>query len=202
MVVLSLLRYFLLHNGTEQKFVFGILLAVTLGMLALRRSIKPSSCCSAPVSPCYWPLGKGSLRAGMRWALHADLCLVIGAPSASSLGPPFRGTHSAAACLVDHVKILKVSKGDPFKLLICFSASRRVHAFLNNVTAMIIVGSLTIVVKTQAFRHAIPVGRGHLHQHRRPLTLSVHPGYRRHCSQHGYTQFLLVAGRTVSSPLW
>lgn len=44
------------------------------------------------------------------------------------------------------VKILKLSKGDPFKLLILFAILTAVFsAFLDNITAMIIVGSLTVV---------------------------------------------------------
>ena len=36
-VLVTGLCAFLLHKGTEQKYVFGILLAVTLGMLALEK---------------------------------------------------------------------------------------------------------------------------------------------------------------------
>jgi Na+/H+ antiporter NhaD/arsenite permease-like protein len=44
------------------------------------------------------------------------------------------------------VKMLKASKGDPFKLLIYFSILTAVFsAFLDNITAMIIIGSLTVV---------------------------------------------------------
>ena len=44
------------------------------------------------------------------------------------------------------VKMLKASKGDPFRLLILFSILTAIFsAFLDNITAMIIIGSLTIV---------------------------------------------------------
>ena len=44
------------------------------------------------------------------------------------------------------VKMLKASRGDPFRLLILFSILTTVFsAFLDNITAMIIVGSLTVV---------------------------------------------------------
>jgi len=44
------------------------------------------------------------------------------------------------------VKMLKASRGDPFRLLILFSVLTTVFsAFLDNITAMIIVGSLTVV---------------------------------------------------------
>lgn len=44
------------------------------------------------------------------------------------------------------IKLLKMSKGDPFKLLVYFSILTVVFsAFLDNITAMIIIGSLTVV---------------------------------------------------------
>ena len=44
------------------------------------------------------------------------------------------------------VKMLKASRGDPFRLLIYFSVLTAIFsAFLDNITAMIIIGSLTIV---------------------------------------------------------
>ena len=44
------------------------------------------------------------------------------------------------------VKVLKASRGDPFRLLILFSILTAIFsAFLDNITAMIIIGSLTVV---------------------------------------------------------
>ncbi|MFQ5807794.1 MAG: SLC13 family permease [Phycisphaerae bacterium] len=44
------------------------------------------------------------------------------------------------------IKVLKASRGDPFRLLVLFSILTVVFsAFLDNITAMIIIGSLTIV---------------------------------------------------------
>ena len=44
------------------------------------------------------------------------------------------------------IKMLKASRGDPFRLLILFSILTAVFsAFLDNITAMIIIGSLTVV---------------------------------------------------------
>lgn len=44
------------------------------------------------------------------------------------------------------IKVLKASRGDPFRLLILFSILTAIFsAFLDNITAMIIIGSLTIV---------------------------------------------------------
>lgn len=44
------------------------------------------------------------------------------------------------------IKMLKASRGDPFRLLIFFSVLTAVFsAFLDNITAMIIIGSLTVV---------------------------------------------------------
>ncbi|MFH1748703.1 MAG: SLC13 family permease [Planctomycetota bacterium] len=44
------------------------------------------------------------------------------------------------------VKMLKTSRGDPFRLLILFSILTAIFsAFLDNITAMIIIGSLTVV---------------------------------------------------------
>jgi len=44
------------------------------------------------------------------------------------------------------IKLLKMSKGDPFKLLVYFSVLTVVFsAFLDNITSMIVIGSLTVV---------------------------------------------------------
>lgn len=44
------------------------------------------------------------------------------------------------------IKVLKASRGDPFRLLILFSILTAIFsAFLDNITAMIIIGSLTVV---------------------------------------------------------
>ena len=97
------------------------------------------------------------------------------------------------------VKILKVSKGDPFKLLICFSGLTVVFsAFLNNVTAMIIVGSLTIVACKKLKLSAMPflLAEGIYTNIGGLLTLisSIPNIIVGPAANIGYSQFLLVAG--------
>jgi len=97
------------------------------------------------------------------------------------------------------VKILKVSKGDPFKLLICFSGLTVVFsAFLNNVTAMIIVGSLTIVACKKLKLSAMPflLAEGIYTNIGGLLTLisSIPNIIVGTAANIGYSQFLLVAG--------
>ena len=157
------------HFKTDPKYVFGLLLAVTLGMLALEKVNKAILVL----------LGSGiALLLGFSDAniqKHLTDAVSHGGDSAHSI-PSYIvmidwGTigiiigSTIFVTLISRsglfawisVKILKVSKGDPFKLLICFSGLTVVFsAFLNNVTAMIIVGSLTIVACKKLNLSAMP----------------------------------------------
>ena len=90
-------------------------------------------------------------------------------------------------------------QGDPFKLLICFSGLTVVFsAFLNNVTAMIIVGSLTIVACKKLKLSAMPflLAEGIYTNIGGLLTLisSIPNIIVGTAANIGYSQFLLVAG--------
>ncbi|MDG2212787.1 MAG: SLC13 family permease, partial [Verrucomicrobiota bacterium] len=157
------------HFKTDPKYVFGLLLAVTLGMLALEKVNKAILVL----------LGSGiALLLGFsdtNIQKHLTDAVSHGGDSAHSI-PSYIvmidwGTigiiigSTIFVTLISRsglfawisVKILKASEGDPFKLLICFSGLTVVFsAFLNNVTAMIIVGSLTIVACKKLKLSAMP----------------------------------------------
>ena len=160
----------MLHlQSTPSEYVFGLLLAVTLGMLALEKVNKAILVLlGAGIA-----LLLGFSHEGIREKLIESVS--HGGDSAHSI-PSYIvmidwgtiGIIIGSTIFVElisrsglfawiSVKILKVSKGDPFKLLICFSGLTVVFsAFLNNVTAMIIVGSLTIVACKKLELSAMP----------------------------------------------
>ena len=161
-VLVTGLCAFLLHKGTEQKYVFGILLAVTLGMLALEKINKAILVLLGAGIALLLGTGAGFVKGGEMHGGHylptyikmvdwGTIGIIIG----STIFVELISRSGLFAWI--SVKILKVSKGDPFKLLICFSGLTVVFsAFLNNVTAMIIVGSLTVVACKKLKLSAMP----------------------------------------------
>ena len=195
---------FLLHQGTEQKYVFGILLAVTLGMLALEKINKAILVLLGAGIALLLATWKGIIVGG---EIHDGHYLptyiqmvdwgTIGIIIGSTIFVELISRSGLFAWI--SVKILKVSKGDPFKLLICFSGLTVVFsAFLNNVTAMIIVGSLTIVACKKLKLSAMPflLAEGIYTNIGGLLTLisSIPNIIVGTAAGIGYTQFLFVAG--------
>ena len=161
-VLVTGLCAFLLHNKTEHEYVFGILLAVTLGMLALEKINKAILVLLGAGIAFMLATWTGIIEAGETHGGHylptyikmvdwGTIGIIIG----STIFVELISRSGLFAWI--SVKILKVSKGDPFKLLICFSGLTVVFsAFLNNVTAMIIVGSLTVVACKKLKLSAMP----------------------------------------------
>tara|TARA_Y100000588_G_scaffold79335_1_gene82941 strand:- start:149 stop:1678 length:1530 start_codon:yes stop_codon:yes gene_type:complete len=203
-VLVAGLCAFLLHNGTEQKYVFGILLAVTLGMLALEKINKAILVLLGAGIALLLATWKGIIIGGEMHDGHylptyiqmvdwGTIGIIIG----STIFVELISRSGLFAWI--SVKILKVSKGDPFKLLICFSGLTVVFsAFLNNVTAMIIVGSLTIVACKKLKLSAMPflLAEGIYTNIGGLLTLisSIPNIIVGTAAGIGYTQFLFVAG--------
>ena len=203
-VLVTGLCAFLLHNGTEQKYVFGILLAVTLGMLALEKINKAILVLLGAGIALLLATWKGIIIGGEMHDGHylptyiqmvdwGTIGIIIG----STIFVELISRSGLFAWI--SVKILKVSKGDPFKLLICFSGLTVVFsAFLNNVTAMIIVGSLTIVACKKLKLSAMPflLAEGIYTNIGGLLTLisSIPNIIVGTAAGIGYTQFLFVAG--------
>tara|TARA_B100001123_G_scaffold241603_1_gene270112 strand:+ start:1109 stop:2638 length:1530 start_codon:yes stop_codon:yes gene_type:complete len=203
-VLVTGLCAFLLHNDTEQKYVFGILLAVTLGMLALEKINKAILVLLGAGIALLLATWKGIIIGGEMHDGHylptyiqmvdwGTIGIIIG----STIFVELISRSGLFAWI--SVKILKVSKGDPFKLLICFSGLTVVFsAFLNNVTAMIIVGSLTIVACKKLKLSAMPflLAEGIYTNIGGLLTLisSIPNIIVGTAAGIGYTQFLFVAG--------
>ena len=152
----------MLQQGTEHKYVFGLLLTVTLGMLALEKVNKAILVLLGSGVALLLAIWKGLLTKPDDHGAHALPVYIemidwgtIGIIIGSTIFVELISRSGLFAWI--SVKILKVSKGDPFKLLICFSGLTVVFsAFLNNVTAMIIVGSLTIVACKKLKLSAMP----------------------------------------------
>lgn len=194
----------LLHKGTEQKYVFGILLAVTLGMLALEKINKAILVllgAGIALLLATWQniIIGGEMHDGHYLPTYIQMVDwgTIGIIIGSTIFVELISRSGLFAWI--SVKILKVSKGDPFKLLICFSGLTVVFsAFLNNVTAMIIVGSLTIVACKKLKLSAMPflLAEGIYTNIGGLLTLisSIPNIIVGTAANIGYSQFLLVAG--------
>ena len=203
-VLVTSLCAFLLHNGTEQKYVFGILLAVTLGMLALEKINKAILVLLGAGIALLLATWQGIIKGGEMHDGHYMPTYIqmvdwgtIGIIIGSTIFVELISRSGLFAWI--SVKILKVSKGDPFKLLICFSGLTVVFsAFLNNVTAMIIVGSLTIVACKKLKLSAMPflLAEGIYTNIGGLLTLisSIPNIIVGTAANIGYSQFLLVAG--------
>ena len=203
-VLVTGLCAFLLHNGTEQKYVFGILLAVTLGMLALEKINKAILVLLGAGIALLLATWQGIIKGGEMHDGHYMPTYIqmvdwgtIGIIIGSTIFVELISRSGLFAWI--SVKILKVSKGDPFKLLICFSGLTVVFsAFLNNVTAMIIVGSLTIVACKKLKLSAMPflLAEGIYTNIGGLLTLisSIPNIIVGTAANIGYSQFLLVAG--------
>ena len=146
----------------ENQYVFGILLAVTLGMLALEKINKAILVLLGSGLSLILAFWRGLLVKGDHGGAH-DLPVYIEMIDWGTIGIIIGSTifvtlisRSGLFTWIS-VKILKVSRGDPFRLLICFAGLTVVFsAFLNNVTAMIIVGSLTIVACRKLELSAMP----------------------------------------------
>ena len=203
-VLVTGLCAFLLHKGTEQKYVFGILLAVTLGMLALEKINKAILVLLGAGIALLLATSQGIIKGGEMHDGHYMPTYIqmvdwgtIGIIIGSTIFVELISRSGLFAWI--SVKILKVSKGDPFKLLICFSGLTVVFsAFLNNVTAMIIVGSLTIVACKKLKLSAMPflLAEGIYTNIGGLLTLisSIPNIIVGTAANIGYSQFLIVAG--------
>ena len=194
----------LLMNGTEHKYVFGLLLAATLGMLALEKVNKAILVLLGSGVALLLAIWQGLLDKPDDHGAHA-LPVYIEMIDWGTIGIIIGSTifvelisRSGLFTWIS-VKILKVSRGDPFRLLICFSGLTVVFsAFLNNVTAMIIVGSLTIVAckKLKLSAMSFLLAEGIYTNIGGLLTLisSIPNIIVGTAAGIGYTDFLLVAG--------
>ena len=142
----------MIHQEVAHKYVFGLLLAITLGMLALEKINKAILVLLGSGLALLLAIWQGLLEKPDHGDSAHSLPVYIEMIDWGTIGIIIGSTIFVE--LISRgglftwiaVKILKVSRGDPFRLLICFSGLTVVFsAFLNNVTAMIIVGSLTIV---------------------------------------------------------
>ena len=194
----------LLNQGANPKYVFGLLLAVTLGMLALEKVNKAILVLLGSGLALLLAIWQGLLKKPDAHGAHS-LPVYIEMIDWGTIGIIIGSTifvtlisRSGLFTWVS-VKILKVSRGDPFRLLICFAGLTVVFsAFLNNVTAMIIVGSLTIVACKKLKLSAMPflLAEGIYTNVGGLLTLisSIPNIIVGTAAGIGYTDFLIVAG--------
>ncbi len=131
-----------------QTAVFAAILVLTLGLLAAERIQKTvlvllsaGLCLMLADAWGYFPHEAGhGLPVYIRMIEWEVIGIVIGATVFIEIA-----ARSGVFTWIS-VRVLKVSRGDPFRLLILFSILTAVFsAFLDNITAMIIIGSLTIV---------------------------------------------------------
>ena len=168
-VVAAVCSFMLFSSGTPPKYVFGLLLAVTLGMLALEKINKAilvllGAGLALILGFAHEEISKKLIESvshgeDSAHSIPAYIVMIDWGTIGIIIGSTIFVTLISRSGLFTwiSVKILKVSQGDPFRLLICFSGLTVVFsAFLNNVTAMIIVGSLTIVACKKLKLSAMP----------------------------------------------
>ena len=146
-----------MYKGTggatsQSKWVFGILLVIIIGVMSAEvvdKSIVTLIGALVSLSLAYSPFfellkhGGGGHGAPPFYASVVDWS-TIGVIIGTSI---FVEIASRSGIFTwSALKLTKMSKGDPYRLLILYSVLTVLFsAFLNNVTAMIIVGSLTVV---------------------------------------------------------
>jgi Na+/H+ antiporter NhaD/arsenite permease-like protein len=146
-----------IYKGTgtatnKSKWVFGILLVVIIGIMSAEvvdksivTLIGALACLALAYSPFFELLrhGGGGHGAPPFYASVVDWS-TIGVIIGTSI---FVEIASRSGIFTwSALKLTKMSKGDPYRLLVLYAILTVLFsAFLNNVTAMIIVGSLTVV---------------------------------------------------------
>lgn len=140
------------HATTASRWVFGILLVVIIGVMSAEVVDKSVVtllgaivCLGLAYSPFFELLKHGGAGHGAPpfYASVVDWS-TIGVIIGTSI---FVEIASRSGIFTwSALKLTKLSKGDPYRLLVLYSVLTVLFsAFLNNVTAMIIVGSLTVV---------------------------------------------------------
>ncbi len=131
-----------------QTALFAGILVLTLGLLAAEKVHKTilvllsaGLCLFLADALGYFPSGEGHglpvYIAMIEWEV---IGIVIGASVFVEIA-----ARSGIFTYVS-IRVLKASRGDPFRLLVLFSILTAIFsAFLDNITAMIIIGSLTVV---------------------------------------------------------
>ena len=150
--VVALLSALALHfHWVPENILFGFILVLTLGILASDKLNKVILVLLGAGLSLFLAVAEGGLHATAEvehWKIPQYIAMIdwgtIGIIIGSTVFVELIARSGLFAFI--SVKIMKLSQGDPFFLLIAFSVLTVVFsAFLNNVTAMIIVGSLTIV---------------------------------------------------------
>ncbi len=148
-VIVTLLSSLALgFDWVQPKYVFGAILAVTMGVLALEKLNKVILVQLSAGLCLMLGVAKGILHTEEGSHLPIYIAMIDWGTIGIIIGSTVFVELISRSGLFTYVsiRILKLSKGDPLKLLIAYCALTVVFsAFLNNVTAMIIVGSLTIV---------------------------------------------------------
>ena len=140
------------HASPKTKWVFGILLVVILVIMSAEvvdksivTLIGAIVCLGLAYSPAFELLSHGVGGHGVTpFYISTIDWSTIGVIIGTSI---FVEIASRSGIFTwSALKLTKVSRGDPFRLLVLYSILTVLFsAFLNNVTAMIIVGSLTVV---------------------------------------------------------
>lgn len=140
-----------LHVQPYQTWLFAAILVITLGLLAAEVVQKTvlvllSAGLCLILAAAFW--GDDFFRQTPGHAMPVYVAMIEWEVIGIVIGATVFVEIAARSGIFTwvSVRILKASRGDPFKLLMLLSALTVVFsAFLDNITAMIIVGSLTVV---------------------------------------------------------
>lgn len=140
------------HATTTSQVVFGVLLVVILGVMSLEKVDKSivtmlgaMICLGLAYSPWFELIRHDAAGHGVApFYISTIDWSTIGVIIGTSVFVELASRSGIFAWSA--LKLTRLSKGDPFRLLLFYSILTVLFsAFLNNVTAMIIVGSLTVV---------------------------------------------------------
>ncbi|RMG07777.1 MAG: hypothetical protein D6731_23045 [Planctomycetota bacterium] len=148
----SLAATLALHfHWIREDYLFAGLLALTLGVLASEKLNKVILVLLSAGLCLFLAVAEGGLHATAHvehWEIPQYIAMVDWGTIGIIIGSTVFVELISRSGLFTYtaIRLLKLSRGDPLLLLIAFSALTVIFsAFLNNVTAMIIVGSLTVV---------------------------------------------------------
>lgn len=158
-IVVGLISYFLTEYSTiSENWVYGGILGVVLLLIATEYMEKTivvmigsGLCLFLAAAGGHLESGHGGLPAYVEMVEWNTVGIIVGASIFVELASR-SGVFTYIA-----IKLLKLSRGKPLRLLLFYSIlTLTFSAFLDNITAMIIVGSLTIIASRKLQLNPIP----------------------------------------------
>ncbi len=158
-VVIGVLSYFLIETGAvAENMVYGGILAVMLFLIATEYMqktivvmIASGLCLFLAAAGGYFKGGHEGMPVYVEMVEWNTVAIIVGASIFVEL------VSRSGVFTYISIKLLKMSGGHPLRLLVLYSILTLLFsAFLDNITAMIIVGSLTIIASEKLGLNPVP----------------------------------------------